>query len=161
MQIVLYMGLRRGEVAGLEWKDIDLERGIIHTRPSKTSAYNIDVQIPMVPVLWDALRKLYRPKKRYVLPTFAAAYPAPPEKYPYKKVLDAAGITDPSITFHSWRHTFRTRLAEAGISDDLTKRLGGWTNDKIIERYDHADKTDEIRRAIESTVTSVSSALRP
>ena len=83
------------------------------------------------------------------------------KKYPYKKVLDAAGITDPSITFHSWRHTFRTRLAEAGVSDDLAKRLGGWTNDKIIERYDHADKTDEIRRAIESTVTSVSSAPRP
>lgn len=156
--IARWTGLRKVDVSKLEWKDIDLERGIIHTRPSKTSAYNIDVQIPMVPVLWDALRRLYRPKKRYVLPTFAAAYPAPPEKYPYKKVLDAAGITDPSITFHSWRHTFRTRLAEAGVSDDLAKRLGGWTNDKIIERYDHADKTDEIRRAIESTVTTVSPA---
>ena len=71
--IARWTGLRKVDVSKLEWKDIDLERGIIHTRPSKTSAYKIDVQIPMVPVLWDALRRLYRPKKRYVLPTFAAA----------------------------------------------------------------------------------------
>lgn len=159
--IARWTGLRKVDVSRLEWKDVDLERGVIHTRPSKTSAYQIDVLIPMVPILWDAMRGLYKPGRRYVLPAFAAAYPDPPEKYPYKKVLDAAGISDPTITFHSWRHTFRTRLAEAGISDDLAKRLGGWTNDKTVERYDHADKTDEIRRAIESTITCVSSVSLP
>ena len=159
--IARWTGLRKIDVSKLEWKDVDLENGIIHTRPSKTSEYKIDVNIPMSSVLWEALKKIYNKDNRYVLPSFAAAYPLPPKAYFFKKVLDAAGITDPSITFHSWRHTFRTRLAEAGISDDLAKRLGGWTNDKIIERYDHADKTDEIRRAIESTITCVSSASLP
>ena len=49
-----------------------------------------------------------------------------------------------------------TRLAEAGVSSDLAKRLGGWTQDATVQRYDHADKTEEIRRALEST-----SAVRP
>lgn len=152
--IARWTGLRKIDVSKLEWKDVDLERGVIHTRPNKTSQYKIDVMIPMSSVLWDALRKIYKESNRYVLPSFAASYPDPPEKYSFKKVLDAAGITDPTITFHSWRHTFRTRLAEAGISDDLAKRLGGWTQDKTVKRYDHADRTDEIRRAIESTTSA-------
>jgi integrase len=48
---------------------------------------------------------------------------------PFKDVLAKAGIKEGGHTFHSWRHTFRTRLSEAGVSDDLAKRLGGWTED--------------------------------
>ena len=43
------------------------------------------------------------------------------------------------------------KLAEAGVSNDLAKRLGGWTQDATVQRYDHADKTEEIRQALEST----------
>ena len=51
--------------------------------------------------------------------------------------------------FHSWRHTFRTRLSEAGVSDDLAKRLGGWTDDATAARYDHAERVEELRTAVE------------
>ena len=52
------------------------------------------------------------------------------------------------FTFHSWRHTFRTRLAEAGVSDEIAKRLGGWTVDKTAARYDHDGRLKELRHAI-------------
>lgn len=154
--IARWTGLRKVDVSRLEWKDVDLERGVIHTRPHKTEAYGIEVDVPMVPELWDMMRRLYRKGRKHVLPTFAKAYPNAPDGYGFAEVLKAAGVTDPTITFHSWRHTFRTRLAEAGVPDDLAKRLGGWTVDATVQRYDHADKTDEIRRAIAST-----SAARP
>ena len=144
------------DVAMLEWKDVDIEKGIIKTKPIKTQGYGITVEVPMVKILWDTMRKLYRKGRKYVLPSFASAYPNSPDGYAFSEVLKAAGVTDPTITFHSWRHTFRTRLAEAGVSNDLAKRLGGWTQDATVQRYDHADKTEEIRRALEST-----SAARP
>ncbi|MBO4286814.1 MAG: site-specific integrase [Kiritimatiellae bacterium] len=154
--IARWTGLRKHDIALLEWKDVDLERGVIATTPIKTRGYGITVYVPMVKDLWDTMRGLYRRRRKYVLPDFAASYPKSPGGYEFSEVLKAAGVEDPTITFHSWRHTFRTRLAEAGVPDDLAKRLGGWTKDETVRRYDHADRTDEIRRAIAST-----SAARP
>ena len=32
MQLLLFTGMRRGEMCGLEWSDVDIERNIIHIR---------------------------------------------------------------------------------------------------------------------------------
>ena len=55
-----------------------------------------------------------------------------------------------NLTFHSWRHTFRTRFAEAGVSDEIAKRLGGWTVDKTAMRYDHDGRIAELAAAVEA-----------
>lgn len=155
--IARWTGLRKHDVVFLEWSAVDFEKGVIRTKPIKTQGYNIEVEVPMVAVLRDALKGLFAKRRKYVLPEFAKIYPGDPEDCTFAEILKAAKVDDPTITFHSWRHTFRTRLAEAGVSDDLAKRLGGWTQDATVKRYDHADKTEEIRRALEST----SSAARP
>ena len=154
--IARWTGLRKHDVAMLEWKAVDFEKGVIRTTPIKTQGYDIAVEIPMVDELRTALERLPRKGRRYVLPDFAAAYPKAPQKYEFASVLAAANVDDSTLSFHSWRHTVRTRLAEAGVSSDLAKRLGGWTQDATAQRYDHADKTEEIRQALEST-----SAARP
>ena len=155
--VARWTGLRKHDVVFLEWSKVDFERGVIRVKPIKTQGYNIEVEVPMVAVLRDALKGLFAKRRKYVLPEFAKIYPGDPEDCTFAEILKAAKVDDPTITFHSWRHTFRTRLAEAGVSDDLAKRLGGWTQDATVKRYDHADKTEEIRRALEST----SSAARP
>ncbi len=149
--IARWTGLRKHDVVLLEWSAVDFEKGVIRTKPIKTQGYNIEVEVPMVAELQNALERLRTKHRKYVLPEFAKAYPGDPEDCTFADILKSAGVNDPTITFHSWRHTFRTRLAEAGVSDDLAKRLGGWTQDATVQRYDHADKTDEIRRALEST----------
>ena len=35
------------------------------------------------------------------------------------------------------------------MSDDLAKRLGGWTEDATAARYDHAERVEELRAAVE------------
>ena len=40
-------------------------------------------------------------------------------------------------------------MSEAGVSDDLAKRLGGWTEDTTAARYDHAERIAELRAAVE------------
>ncbi len=149
--IARWTGLRKHDVVFLEWSKVDFEKGVIRTKPIKTQGYNIEVEVPMVAVLRDALKGLFVKGRKYVLPEFAKVYPGDPEDCTFADILKAAGVNDQTITFHSWRHTFRTRLAEAGVSNDLAKRLGGWTQDATVQRYDHADKTEEIRQALEST----------
>ena len=65
------------------------------------------------------------------------------------RILIILQLVGKGYTFHSWRHTFRTRLSEAGVSDDLAKRLGGWTEDATAARYDHAERVEELRAAVE------------
>ncbi len=36
-----------------------------------------------------------------------------------------------------------------GGTDDLAKRLGGWTEDATAARYDHAERVEELRTAVE------------
>lgn len=80
-------------------------------------------------------------------PSHALVYPQPFEP-PFSAILKAAGLDCERFTFHSWRHTFRTRLAEAGVSDQVAMRFG-WTNLTTSARYDHARHLPEMKDAIE------------
>ena len=68
----------------------------------------------------------------------------------FKEVLDAAGVTGDGYTFHSWRHTMRSRLGEAGADMETAKRLLGHTSDAMSLHYDHAEHLDELRAAVEA-----------
>jgi integrase len=150
-------GLRYGDVARLQWRDVDLDAGVIRTEPSKTARWSVTVAIP-VPAALIARLRADRPENCSqtadccsvsVLPRMAEAYPHAPWRHPFGQVLATAGLPANVYTFHSWRHTFRTRLAEAGISDEIARRLGGWTNDATAARYDHDGKLSELRAAVE------------
>ncbi len=152
--IARHTGMRYGSVARLKWSEVDLEAGMIRHTPPKTSRHKIQVRVPLVAALHDALKeaRAANPTETYVLPAHARAYHQRTLKSGpglFAPILTSAGI-GAGYTFHSWRHTFRTRLSEAGVSDDIAKRLGGWTKDATAARYDHAERAAEIRAAIES-----------
>ena len=89
--------------------------------------------------------------KGHVLPGHAEAYANPNgaayRKLNFREVLNAAGIGE-GWTFHSWRHTFRSRLSEAGVDMETAKRLCGHTQDETSRHYDHAAHIEEYRSAI-------------
>lgn len=139
-------GLRYGDVARLTGEDIDRDAGAIRMRPSKTRRHGVAVLIPLPASVLDLLPEgsgpLFQSASKY--------YPHNIPDCPFVSVLGAAGLAGRGFTFHSWRHTFRTRLSEAGVSDDIAKRLGGWRHDKTATHYDHSERLDELRNAVES-----------
>lgn len=151
-RIARYTGLRYGDVARMTWDAVDLDTAVIRLEPAKTSRHGIAVIMPLAPPLETALRAARDAdaETRFVMPKHAAAYPRPEHHglSGFAAVLDAAGLADGGFTFHSWRHTFRTRLSEAGVSDEIAKRLGGWTKDETAMRYDHDGRERELREAI-------------
>ncbi len=152
--IARHTGLRYGSIAQLKWQEIDLEKALIKHTPPKTKKHGIQVVLPISQPLKTALEQASKTKTSsdYVLPKHAASYPHP--EHPngpgtYASILKEAGLENQGYTFHSWRHTFRTRLSEARVSAEIAKRLGGWTNDKTANKYDHAERLDEMREAVE------------
>jgi integrase len=152
-RVALYTGLRFGDVATLEWSDIDMDNAIIKVRPQKTARHKVDVLMPIAQPLLDALGALPR-HCGMLLPEIGHRYPRQLKLWPFRKVLEKAkadaklDIDTEAYTFHSFRHTFRTRLGEAGVASDIAKRLGGWTNDKMADRYDHSERIEELRAAV-------------
>lgn len=170
--IARHTGLRYGDVATLTWGNaadaikteklengvVDVKAGLIVVDPTKTARHGVRVVLPierkaLAPALAQA-RKSARKNAVDIFPRHAKSYRSigqAPKDSRFGEILTRAG-TDPSdgFSFHSWRHTFRTRLAEAGVSTELAMRLCGHTTEAMSAHYDHAAHLAEMAHAIEA-----------
>lgn len=145
--VSMWTGLRLGDVCHLTWDEIDFDERVIRLKPRKTQHHNIFVAIPMSAELTATLAKLDHGDGA-VMPELDRTYP-----HQYKSsqgafsvILKRCGIT--GMRFHSFRHTFATRLAEAGVRTELIKKMGGWTQTATALHYQHSERIDELRAAI-------------
>jgi len=147
-RIALYTGLRYGDIIHLTWDSVNIEERIISVTPRKTKRHNINIRIPIAKELVFYLQN-QKKEEKYIFPEFLRFYPKIYLPHPFRLVLEKAKVDASEYTFHSWRHTFRTRLAEAGVSDDIARRLGGWTNMEMSMHYAHGGREDEMRSAVD------------
>lgn len=148
--IMRHSGLRYGDVARLEWKEIHDDA--IRLLPHKTKHHKIAVAIPITKPIRDVLTAI--PKTGdYLFPVHAELYGnrgrASREVLNFREVLETAGLGDAGYTVHSWRHTAATRLAETGADIETRKALLGHRVDATAERYDHDEHLAAKRAALE------------
>ena len=145
--IALYTGLRYGDIANLDWTCIDLDERILTTKPHKTKdTSGVSVTVPLADPLYAVLKD---GGTGFVLPEHALRYSARSRLgVTFADVLAAAGLTKTHHTFHSWRHTANSRMAEAGIPSEIRQMLCGWTNDAMARHYDHAKHLKELFEAV-------------
>lgn len=143
--IGLYTGLRLGDATALKWSDIDFKEGVIRYRPLKTRKHNITVCIPLHPVLAKWLGE-HRNNSEYVTPGRIGRAGKAGFKdgdKTFSQLLAEAGINknegNIKLSFHCFRHTFVSRLAEAGIAPDVRMRLVGHTSPENHAIYTHDD----------------------
>jgi integrase len=153
-----YTGLRYGDCATITWADIDLENNIISVIPNKTAKHRIKVVLPIVAPLKNALLEIVKKDtpNAYLFPAHAFAYDEGKGSYFLKQnnfaaILKEAGLDTRYYTFHSWRHTLRTRLAEAGVSTETAMRICGHTTAEMSRHYDHDLHIEELRDALTKT----------
>ena len=130
--ICLQSGLRIGELCGLQWKDLDVQAGVIHVyktvqrinlNDEDLHEYYVSVDTPKtlssirdIP-LSKELKDTIRPFKKVISPDFyvisGSAKPLEPRQYRayFKSLLRQLGI--PAIRFHALRHSFATRCIES------------------------------------------------
>jgi integrase len=142
-----FTGLRRGELIGLQWNDVDFENLLIHVRRSivlmvsgapKTEASAKDV--PLDAALAESLLKLklagpYNRETDWVFAsvTMKGKQPLWPEtlwrRYG-RPAVDAAGITK-RVGFHTFRHTFTTLLTQNQEDVKVVQELLRHANSRI------------------------------
>jgi integrase len=144
-------GLRRGEVIGLEWNDLDMKRGeitvqrAVYRGVANTPKGGKTRTVPMTVQLRAALqghRHLAGPRVLVAATdegirsamerlTRAARLPAGTRMKRGKEVPRWRGL------YHKLRHTFCTRLAMAGVPPRTIQALAGHESIETTMRYMH------------------------
>jgi integrase len=122
-------GLRFGEIAGLEWKQVDLEKGVIsvlrqftHGAWADLKTANSRRRIPLAKELRRHLRiHRLRTPGELVFPGPSGkpmlAKTGPDEEHPKRVAVQG--------TFHMLRHFFVTALIQSGVNAKVAQTLAG------------------------------------
>ena len=166
--IELATGLRRGELLGLKWEDIDLERGTIRVRrqiaringevveaplKTKNSYRSISIGQDAVEILKEQQRKT---NSGYVFPSPTGG-PISPDSviHMLHRVLERAGL--PKIRFHDLRHTFATVALQNGVDiKTVSGMLGHYSAGFTLDTYAHI--TTAAQRQAANTMGNILSA---
>lgn len=158
LALMLYTGLRREEMLGLRWEDIDLDAGFLHisravTYPSskpvvgkpKTKKSKRDVAMP--DELVSLLTKYKQPNGYLVSDENGELF----NDYNIKKLREAAReyAELPELDARQLRHSYASMLDAAGIGLNTIGVSMGHTNVKTTKRYIDVekDRLNDIRNA--------------
>lgn len=173
-QLALCCGLRRGELAGLRWTDVDLAAGLIRVRnqrqrvggqlidaPPKSASGRRDLPIPpgLLPML--EAQQLYQ-QAEALLTGCAPVYvcspdgqPIPPEALNRALAADIARAGVRPINLHGLRHSMASLAVSLGVPMRVLQQLLGHSSYTVTANTYahvlHADQTaaiDKISRHV-------------
>jgi integrase len=127
-------GMRRGEITSQRWEDIDFTRKLLFVTRSKTPEGE-SREIPLT----DRLLKHFLQHRRTkgLIVSYKDA-PVRIVKRSWKTALKNAKIRH--VRFHDLRHTFNTRLMEAGVMQEIRMALMGHSSgSKVHATYTHIE----------------------
>lgn len=164
----LFSGLREGDICGLKWSEINLEKGFLYLKQSKTGKY---VSIPIHGLLKDFLEGLEK-EGEYVLPEHAKMYQDNRQgvSYRIKSFLESLGILttrkpdkrDREISvkdLHSCRHTFASIAGEMGIPLPVVQSILGHMSPLMTQHY--MAHVNDSTKAIQMARLADADAFRP
>ena len=142
--LALDTGMRRGELLSERWEHVDLARRLLFVTRSKTAAGEAR-EIPLTDRVYELL--LAKRKEEGLLITLEGK-PIHAIKTAWKAAIRRAGIR--YLRFHDLRHTFNTRLMEAGVMQEVRKALMGHSSGEDVNAiYTHVElpaKREAIRK---------------
>jgi len=157
--IARYCGLRLGDASRLNWGNVHTENGemVFRFYPQKTrrGAVRREHEIPLHPKVQEYLLNLPLKSKEgdvALLPTLSKQRLSGCNglSAQFQKIMTKAGVFSKedtrkrtgkgrrfnNLTFHSLRHTFVSRLANAGVPQEMRMKLSGHTSE-VHQRYTH------------------------
>jgi integrase len=153
--VALSTGLRRGELLGLRWQDVELLDRHLHVRQAfvrnefttpKSRAGRRSV--PLGDVAAGALEEQYAASLHQAPESIVFCHPAlgtpldPSKLTAYaRKALERAGVGEGFRPWHGLRHTSLTETAAAGVPAMFVQAKAGHAQGSTTERYLHAAKT--------------------
>jgi integrase len=120
-RFALSTGLRMSNILTLEWSQIDIARQTawIHADQAKAN------KAISIPLNTDAMAIIHEQLGQHASHIFS---------YKDKPIL-RANIQD--FNFHCLRHTWASRLIQAGVPTHALMELGGWADIAMVRKYAH------------------------
>lgn len=130
--MALTTGARKGELLGLRWIDVDLERGLAAVARTKNGDPRV---LPLVPAVMAELR-------RFAGPPLALVFGSPRDprraftfEPRFKDAMQAAKVRD--FRFHDLRHSCASMLARSGATLLEIGDVLGHRQMQMTKRYSH------------------------
>ncbi len=140
----LHTGLRRAEILALHHEDIDLERRQIHVRHNfsehvltvpKSGRFRV---VPLSPTLFQELSKLPRRSGYVFTDTAGRPWKVHIASGHLRRIGKRARVpASGNLGWHTFRHTFASHLAMAGVPLVAVKELLGHATLEMTMRYAH------------------------
>jgi integrase len=160
--VAFYTGARLQDVTNLSWESVDLQNKWISFRAGKTRQR---IKIPMHEALHDFLLALPAPDsgKAFVFPSLASKRVGGKSglSSAFKRIMEranvrgeivrersgTAGRTVNSLSFHSFRHSLTSIMANAGVPVEVRQKFTGHATADMNIHYTHHD-IETLRSAV-------------
>ncbi len=153
VKLLALTGCRLGKILNLHWSDVDLERGVLNLRDSKTREKIIYLSPPAARILAELPRIVGNP---FVIAGNRASGALGGIDKIWSKLRKRVGLND--VRLHDLRHTYASTGAASGHGLPIVGRLLGHTQASTTSRYAHlAD--DPLRRAANQIAATISAAM--
>ncbi len=140
VEILLYTGMRRGELFKIEWRDVDLIEGFINLRKEITKTRKPRT-IPMLSNVQKIFEDL-RGEASDIGDTdkifFGVASQSNAFSAKFSEICSGLGFKD--LTVHSLRHTFSTRADKYKVGAFAQKAILGHSKLSMTDKYTHLSK---------------------
>lgn len=142
--LALDTGMRRGEITSQRWEDIDFAQGVLYVTHSKTP----EGESREIPLSARSLALLFPLRQPSGLVVTYKDHAVRIVKRTWKTALKNAGVRH--FRFHDLRHSFNTRLMEAGVLQEVRMTLMGHSaGSRVHATYTHIElpvKREAIRK---------------
>lgn len=178
VKLELYLGLRRGEINGLKWENVDIENHVIYIRETRTAAgagvcigkpktkksvRNLCYEGELIGMLEYAKQKYDECKKKYgntynpdgnvICKGNGELYHVNYFSNEFKRFLEGHGLQH--IKFHGLRHTCATIANSAGMTIfDIAHMLGHSSPNTTAKIYVHHldDENSKVVNAVANAI---------
>ncbi|KVD23341.1 integrase [Burkholderia ubonensis] len=134
----LETGLRRSNVTGLQWSQVDLARRVAWIHPDQAKAKKA-ITVPLSDTAIAVLRRQLATKRAPGFADSVFVYQGKPvyqtTTAAWRKALERARIRD--FRWHDLRHTWASWHVQRGTPLQVLKELGGWETMEMVQRYAH------------------------
>jgi integrase len=154
LQLMIFTGIRKGELRHLEWSDVDFKNRLLHIRPKETWNPKTDNSERTIPLCEPAVAALQMAQARAEKKKVKSSLVFPGRNGgPLTDIRDSldgackrAGV--PRIHVHGLRHTFGSQMAMAGADPFAIMKAMGHADIKTTMIYVSLGKS-HIREQVE------------
>ena len=149
--VAICSGMRKAEILGLTWDDVDLQNMVLRIRDSKNgSARFVPMSLPVLQTL-RSIQKVAGSPYVFASPGSRTLLYGR-VRYAFDRAVKEVGLSD--VVFHTLRHSAASHLVMGGVDISTVGAILGHKCSRMTERYSHLAPAHKSRaiKALDSIV---------